>query len=105
MIPPQVVSLVPADASSDVSATSLITASFNEPIRGDAASINASTISFVQGADTLSGIVTLVNEDSVLRTELGRVEMLLTPGVVVRMSEDSALRMISARLSRHHCGD
>ena len=40
-----------------------------------------------------------LQESSVLRTERGRVEMLLTPGVVVRMSEHSALRMISSRLS------
>lgn len=40
-----------------------------------------------------------LQESSVLRTERGRVEMLLTPGVIVRMSEYSALRMISSRLS------
>ena len=36
---------------------------------------------------------------SILETEAGRVEMLLTPGAVFRMSEDSAVKMISDRLS------
>ncbi len=38
-------------------------------------------------------------ENGVLRTELGRVEMLLTPGVIVRLAENSALKMISSRLT------
>lgn len=40
-----------------------------------------------------------LEENSVLRTELGRVEMLLTPGVIVRLGEDSALKMLSNRLT------
>ena len=40
-----------------------------------------------------------LNEGSVLKTERGRVEMLLTPGVIIRMAEDSSLRMISNKLS------
>ena len=40
-----------------------------------------------------------LNEGSVLRTERGRAEMLLTPGVIVRLGENSAVRMISNRLS------
>ena len=38
-------------------------------------------------------------EGSVLRTELGRAEMLLTPGVIARLGEDSAVKMISSRLT------
>jgi hypothetical protein len=34
-----------------------------------------------------------------LRTELGRAEVLLTPGVVLRVAENSAIRMISTALS------
>ena len=40
-----------------------------------------------------------LQESSVLRTERGQVEMLLTPGVIVRMNEHSGVRMISSRLS------
>jgi hypothetical protein len=40
-----------------------------------------------------------LEQNSVLRTERGRAEMLLTPGVVVRMTETSAVRMISNKLS------
>ncbi|MCW5977554.1 MAG: hypothetical protein KIT09_05735 [Bryobacteraceae bacterium] len=40
-----------------------------------------------------------LQEGSVLRTELGRVEMLLTPGVIVRLGEHSAVRMVANRLS------
>lgn len=37
-------------------------------------------------------------ERSLLRTELGRVEVLLTPGVLVRLGESSAMRMLSTQL-------
>jgi len=40
-----------------------------------------------------------LKENSVLRTELGRAEMLLTPGVIVRLAEDSAVRMVNSRLT------
>ncbi len=36
---------------------------------------------------------------SVLETQRGRAEMLLTPGVIVRLGEDSAVRMVSNRLT------
>lgn len=39
-----------------------------------------------------------VKEKAQLRTEEGRAEMLLTPGVVLRLGENSAVRMISNRL-------
>jgi uncharacterized membrane protein YgcG len=40
-----------------------------------------------------------VKNDQVLSTEEGRTEVLLTPGVFLRLSEDSSFRMISNRLS------
>jgi hypothetical protein len=40
-----------------------------------------------------------IGEGTVLRTELGRAEVLLTPGVFLRVAENSAIRMLSNRLS------
>jgi hypothetical protein len=40
-----------------------------------------------------------VSNDQTLATEEGRVEVLLTPGVFLRLSEDSSFRMLSNRLS------
>jgi hypothetical protein len=40
-----------------------------------------------------------IGEGNVLRTELGRAEVLLTPGVFLRVDENSALRMVSNNLS------
>jgi hypothetical protein len=40
-----------------------------------------------------------IGEGSVLRTELGRAEVLLTPGVFLRVAENSAIRMLSNNLS------
>jgi hypothetical protein len=40
-----------------------------------------------------------IGEGSVLRTELGRAEVLLTPGVFLRVDENSAIRMLSNSLS------
>jgi len=39
-----------------------------------------------------------VNENQVLRTEAGRAEVLLNPGVVLRLAENSSIRMITNRL-------
>jgi len=39
-----------------------------------------------------------MKETAVLRTEAGRVEVLLTPGVILRMGENTALKMITNRL-------
>ena len=36
---------------------------------------------------------------SILTTELGRAEMLLTPGVIIRVAEQGAVKMISSRLT------
>ena len=40
-----------------------------------------------------------VKPTEILRTEAGRAEVLLSPGAVLRLGEDSALRMISNRLT------
>ena len=40
-----------------------------------------------------------ISENSVLRTEQGKAEVLLTPGVFLRIGENSAIRMISVDLS------
>jgi hypothetical protein len=40
-----------------------------------------------------------VGEGNELRTERGRAEVLLTPGVVLRLDENSAIRMLSDKLS------
>ncbi len=40
-----------------------------------------------------------MKEGSVLETKLGRAEILLTPGVVLRLAENSAIKMISNRLT------
>ncbi len=39
-----------------------------------------------------------IKENAVLRTELGRAEILLTPGVVMHIGENSSFRMITKRL-------
>ena len=39
-----------------------------------------------------------MKEDAVLRTEAGRVEVLLTPGVILRMGENTTLKLITNRL-------
>src|SRR5579862_6075544 len=40
-----------------------------------------------------------IAEGRELRTETGRAEVLLTPGVVLRVSENSSVRMLSDKLS------
>jgi len=40
-----------------------------------------------------------IKEDQELRTGEGRAEVLLTPGVFLRMSENSSIRMLSTRLT------
>ncbi|MCC6860083.1 MAG: hypothetical protein IT158_16070 [Bryobacterales bacterium] len=40
-----------------------------------------------------------IKENQELRTEEGRAEVLLTPGVFLRMAENSAIRMVSTRLT------
>lgn len=45
-----------------------------------------------------------VGRNSVLRTESGRAEVLLTPGVYLRLNERSAIRMMSNRLADTRIG-
>lgn len=46
-----------------------------------------------------SGAYPAIKEGSTLRTEKGRAEVLLTPGVFLRLDEDSSIRMISTGLA------
>ncbi|HEY3839641.1 MAG TPA: hypothetical protein VGL72_23885 [Bryobacteraceae bacterium] len=46
-----------------------------------------------------SGTFADVKEKQELQTQVGRAEMLLTPGVFLRLGENSSVRMVSAKLS------
>ena len=50
-------------------------------------------------ADPKFGQFPQLKENEVLRTGLGRVEVLLNPGVFLRLAEDSSIRMLSTRLT------
>jgi hypothetical protein len=52
-----------------------------------------------QPVDPKFGEFPEVKNDQVLQTEAGRAEVLLTPGVFLRISENSSFRMLSNRLS------
>jgi len=52
-----------------------------------------------QPVDPKFGEFPEVKNDQVLQTEEGRAEVLLTPGVFLRVSENSSFRMLSNRLS------
>ena len=45
------------------------------------------------------GIFPVVKQGSILRTELGRAEVLLTPGVFLRLVDNSAIRMLDTDLA------
>ncbi len=72
-----------------------------------AISARSGMIHYVQGRALLDGKAVepkfgtfpQMNESSLLRTEQGRAEVLLTPGVFLRLGESSTVRMISNRLS------
>ena len=51
-----------------------------------------------QLVETKFGIFPEVKENQQLRTEEGRAEVLLTPGVFLRLGENSSFRMITNRL-------
>src|SRR5580658_9872234 len=51
-----------------------------------------------QPVDPKFGEFPEMKNDQVLQTEEGRAEVLLTPGVFLRVSEDSSIRMLSNRL-------
>jgi hypothetical protein len=69
-------------------------------------SAKSGLLSYVEGNVTLNGApvdfsgvhFSDVRENSIVRTADGRAEVLLTPGVVLRMGENTSLRMISNRL-------
>ena len=69
-------------------------------------SAKSGLLSYVEGAVTLNGEpvdfsgvhFSDVKENGVVRTADGRAEVLLTPGVVLRMGENTSLRMITNRL-------
>ncbi len=50
-------------------------------------------------ADPKFGQFPQLKENEVLRTELGRVEVLLNPGVFLRLAEESSMQMLSTRLT------
>ncbi len=70
-------------------------------------SARSGVVHFLEGAvsldgqplDRKAGTFPSVKEGSTLRTEKGRVELLLTPNVFLRMDENSAVRMISSALT------
>jgi hypothetical protein len=73
----------------------------------NALSAHSGMIHYVEGRVLLDGQVVEpkvtefpeVKNDQTLATEDGRAEVLLTPGVFLRLSEDSSFKMISNRLS------
>jgi len=70
-------------------------------------SVRAGVINFFEGSvlvdgqqiEPKNGKFYEVNEGSSLWTDNGRAEVMLTPGVFVRVAEESAIRMVSTRLS------
>ena len=77
------------------------------PVRGQSViSAKSGLVQYVEGEvfladqkiDPKFGNFPDVKEKAVLRTELGRSEVLLNPGVFLRLGENSSLRMITNRL-------
>jgi hypothetical protein len=69
-------------------------------------SAHSGLLHYFEGAVTIDGTAmeskvgkfTEIKENSVLRTEQGRAEILLTPGVYLRVGEHSAVKMLDNRL-------
>jgi len=69
-------------------------------------SAQSGLINYIEGQVTLNGkdvvrtagLYPQVRESGVLRTEEGRVELLLNPGTFLRMGENGSLKMITTRL-------
>ena len=69
-------------------------------------SAHSGTLHYFEGAVTIDdkvaeqhpGKFNEIKENSVLRTQLGRAEVLLTPGVFLRIGENSALKILDNRL-------
>jgi hypothetical protein len=81
------IAVVPASAQPIMSAKSGVVANVEGKVLIDNAEIKESVTHFPE-----------VKEGSVLRTEDGRVELMLPPGFMLRMGENGALKMISNRL-------
>jgi len=72
----------------------------------DVISARSGLIHYFEGVVTMDGTELVkkpgefssIKEGSQLRTELGRAEVLLTPGVFVRLSENSSVRMVRNEL-------
>lgn len=70
-------------------------------------SAHAGVVQYVEGDVTVGGEIInpkvgqfpSLKENDVLRTEQGRAEVLLTPGVFLRVGENSAVKMVSNRLT------
>jgi len=70
-------------------------------------SAKSGTLHYFDGAVTINdkvveqkaGRFVQMADNSVLRTDLGRAEILLTPGVFLRVGEKSAIKMLDTRLS------
>jgi hypothetical protein len=68
------------------------------------------TINYIEGQETLDGQTiatkklgnTELSPGSVLETNRGKAEMLLTPGVFLRLGDESAVRMVSPSLTDTH---
>jgi hypothetical protein len=69
-------------------------------------SAHSGTLNYLEGTVSVDGSLIQSNvgrfselkEQSVLRTGQGRAELLLTPGVVLRVGENSAVKMLDSRL-------
>src|SRR5258706_5131600 len=70
-------------------------------------SAHSGVVHYVEGEVTIDGAAVHpkfaefpdVKDGQVLATEEGRVEVLLTPGVLLRMAENSSVRMLSNALA------
>jgi len=81
------IAIVPASAQPIISAKSGVIASVEGKVLLDNAELQESVTHFPE-----------MKEGSVLRTEDGRVELMLPPGFMLRMSENGALKMLANRL-------
>src|SRR5580658_5234690 len=67
---------------------------------------HSGTVHYFEGDVTVDGVklapqvgrFTEMKEQSVLQTGLGRAEILLTPGVILRVGENSSVKMLDNRL-------
>lgn len=81
------IAVIPASAQPIISAKSGVIAGVEGKVLIDGAEVKDSVTHFAE-----------VKEGSVLRTEDGRVELMLPPGFMLRMGENGSLKMISNRL-------